>query len=345
MNELSMMVVGVGALGRHHARILSQLDGVKLAGVADPREEIGRPIAEQHNTRWVADYRELIGEVDAATIVVPTSLHLPVAQEFLRQGKPVLIEKPLTASLSEAEFLVNLAEQHDTFIQVGHVERFNPAMQAARRVSGLPKYIRAERLSPFPFRSLDIGVVHDVLIHDLDLVLDLVGSEIVSVQAFATSILTDREDCVTARLLFESGCVADLTASRVNPVAKREMQIWSAIGCVNVDLQAREVTTYAPSETLRFGKSLVERSQEPGADIEQLKRDVFGKFIRVENPDVYEQDALTAELQEFADSVRGVCTPCCSGREGLAAVRAAELVLKAISAHQWGQPYLLREVA
>ena len=345
MNELSMMVVGVGALGRHHARILSQLDGVKLAGVADPREEIGRPIAEQHHTRWVADYRELIDEVDAATIVVPTSLHRSVAQEFLQQGKPVLVEKPLTASLTEAEYLVELAEEHNTFLQVGHVERFNPAMVAARRVSGLPKYIRTERLSPFPFRSLDIGVVHDVLIHDLDLVLDLAGSEIASVQAFATSILTDQEDCVTARIQFESGCVADLTASRVNPVAKREMQIWSAIGCVNVDLQAREVTTYTPSETLRFGKSVVERSQEAGADIEQLKRDIFGKFIRVEKPDVYEQDALTAELQEFTNSVRGLCIPGCGGREGLAAVRAADLVLKAISAHQWGQPYLLRDVA
>ena len=336
MSDLRIMVVGVGALGRHHARIVSGLPGVELAAVAEPREEIGRPIAEQLGTRWVADCREMIGEIDAASIVVPTTLHLAVAGEFLQNGIPVLVEKPLAGSVEEAQSLVDVAAASDTVLQVGHIERFNPAMISARKVCGPPKYIRAERVSPFPFRSTDIGVVHDLLIHDIDLVLGLVGSPVRNVQAFGLQVVSNHEDIVNARLFFENGAIADLTASRVNPDARRGMQIWSPLGCVNVDFQSRDVTRYSPSEALRYGRSPLELAREPGADIEQLKADIFGRFIEVDSSPVEEGDALTAELEEFVACVRGQQKPSCSGVEALEALKVAEMVLASLEAHDWG---------
>lgn len=337
MSELRVMVVGVGALGRHHARILSGLPGVRLVAVAEPREEIGQPIADQFNTRWVADSREMLDGIDAASIVVPTTLHGDIAEMFLEKGIPVLVEKPLANSVAEGQRLVDLAAASNAVLQVGHVERFNPATIAARKVCGSPRYIRAERVSPFPFRSTDIGVVHDLLIHDIDLVLDLVGSPVCDVQAFGINVVSNHEDIVNARLFFQNGAIADLTASRVNPDARRGMQIWSPFGCVNVDLQSREVTSYSPSEALRYGRRPLELAREPGADIEQLKAEIFGRFIEVDQASVAEGDALTAELEQFVDCVRHHRKPACSGLEALDALKVADMVLESMASHRWGQ--------
>ena len=337
MNPLRVMVVGVGALGKHHARILAGMDGVDLVAVADPREEIGREIAADYNADWVADYRSAIARIDAASIVVPTSLHLPVAREFLQRGIPVLVEKPLTASVAEARQLVDLSHQNDAVLQVGHVERFNPAMQTAREQCCQPRYIRTERVSPFPFRSTDIGVVHDLLIHDLDLVLSLVNSPVESVDAIGTRVVSHHEDVVNVRLRFLNGCVADLTASRVHPSARRMMQLWSATRSVSVDFHSREVVTYSPDESLLAGFSPVDLAMQPGADIEQLKKDIFGRFIHTEHPVVStEADALTAELSEFITCVRTGDTPSCDGIAGLAAVELAERVLLSLDDNTWG---------
>lgn len=345
MSKLKMMVVGAGALGKHHARILAGFPDVELIAVCDPRETVGRAVAEAHGTAWQADFTSLLDEVDAASIVVPTSLHLKVGQPLLERGIPLLIEKPLAGNVADATKLVELAEQHGAVLQVGHVERFNPAMIAARRVIGPPKYIRSERLSPFPFRSTDINVVYDVMIHDIDLILDLVRSPLVGVEAFGIGLMGAGEDIVNARLRFESGCVVDLTGSRVNPTTKRAMQVWSAIGCVAIDFQAREVTNYSPSEQLLFDRSPVERAQRPNVDVEQMKKDVFGKLIRVDQREVTAADALTLELREFVDCVRSQKKPSCDGRAALAAISVAARIQASITAHDWGMPYQLRDVA
>jgi predicted dehydrogenase len=345
MSDLKLMVVGVGALGQHHARIVSNMNGVELVAVAEPREEIGREVADRLGTKWIADYREVIEEIDAASIVVPTSLHHTIASDFLCRGISVLVEKPLTANPAEAESLVELADANAAVLQVGHVERFNPAMKAAKNICGPPKYIRAERTSLFPFRSMDIGVVHDLLIHDIDLTLDLVRSQVVDVDAFGISLMSEHEDIVNARLKFANGCVADLLASRMNPEAKRNMQVWSAIGCVTIDFQNREVKSFSPSERLLFGKSPVELAKQPGADIQQLRDDIFGKYIKIEEPDIIAGDALTDELIEFAACVRGEQKPSCDGHAALAAVRIADQVLASVADHSWGNPYQMRDVA
>ena len=335
MSQLKVAVVGVGALGRHHARILAGFDDVDLVAVADTNKDTGQKVAELHDSRWVASYAEIIDDINAVSIAVPTFMHRRVAGDFLDRGLPVLVEKPLAGNLSDARELVELAAAQQTLLQVGHVERFNPATQAAWAECGAPKYIRGERLSPYAFRSMDIGVVHDLMIHDIDLVLDLVKSPLKDATGLGFSILGEHEDMVQARLTFENGCVADLTANRVNPTASRSMQVWSTSGCMNVDFNSRDVVSYSLSNALRFGKPLPERARQPGADIEQLKRDLFGTFIKVKQPTVAEGDALTAELRSFIDCVQTGQTPLVDGLAALAAMDVADRILKSVADHQW----------
>ncbi|WP_339733728.1 Gfo/Idh/MocA family oxidoreductase [uncultured Gimesia sp.] len=335
MSLMNVAVVGVGALGRHHARILAGLEGVNLVAVADTNPEQGQAVAEQHGSRWVADYRDLFDEIDAVSLAVPTHVHLAIASEFLSRKIPVLVEKPIACNLAEAEELVRIAEAHDTLLQVGHVERFNPATQAAFERCSNPRFIRSERVSPYTFRSTDIGVIHDLLIHDIDLVLSLVDSEVKSVEAFGVSVMGEHEDVVQARLRFQNGCIADLAASRICPTAKREMQIWGASGCVTVDFTSREVTSYQPSETLLYGTPPLERARKAGANIEALKQDVFGTFLKVDSPDVSSADALTAELSSFVEAIRTQSDPLVGGQQALRAMQVADRVLESMNCHEW----------
>lgn len=335
MSNLKVAVVGVGALGRHHARILAGLEGVNLFAVADTNPDQGQAIAEQHGSRWVADFRDLFEDVDAVSLAVPTHAHLAIASEFLSRKIPVLVEKPIACNLQEAEELVRIAEAHNTLLQVGHVERFNPATQAAFERCSNPRFIRSERVSPYTFRSTDIGVIHDLLIHDIDLVLSLVDSPVRNVEAFGISVMGEHEDAVQARLRFQNGCIADLTASRICPSAKRTMQVWGASGCVTVDFTSREVTAYRPSETLLYGTPPLERARKAGANLEALKQDVFGTFLKVDSPEVSTADALTAELDSFVQAVRTNSKPLVGGTQALQAMQVAEQVLEAVNNHEW----------
>jgi predicted dehydrogenase len=283
----------------------------------------------------VADYQDLIGEVDAVSVVVPTSAHLAVAADFLKERIPVLLEKPLALNVEQGRILVKLSQNYETALQVGHIERFNAATRAAWPYCSNPKYIRSERFSPFPFRSMDIGVVLDLMIHDLDLVLQMVQSPLRDVEAFGISLMGGREDTVQARLTFANGCIADLSASRINPTPRRALQVWSADGCVNIDFSKPEVVCYGPSDLLRYGQSPIERAQQPGADVDQLKRDVFGAFLKEERPEIQRQDALTAELSSFADCVLQGEPPLVDGVQALQALTVADRILERVEAHQW----------
>lgn len=339
MNRLRLAVVGVGALGRHHARILSQLDHVELVAVADSQAERGQAVADQHQTRWVSDYRDLLNQVlvDAVSVVVPTSAHRTVAGAFLEKGIPVLVEKPIAGNVQDAEELVDLASRADVLLQVGHIERFNPAFRAAAPKIVNPKYIRCERTSTYTFRSTDIGVVHDMMIHDIDLVLSLVKSPLRSCEAFGIGVMGQNEDAVQARLRFANGCVADLTASRVSPVVSRSLMAWSASGCVTVDLHHRQVNSFSPGDALLYGISPLQRAAKPGADLEALKKDVFGHFIKTDSSqvDAAGPDALTQELMEFVECVRTGERPCVTGEDAYDAMVVADAVLKQVAGHQW----------
>ncbi len=338
MTSLRTAVIGVGALGRHHARILSGLPNVQLVGVVDSNQQQGESVAQGCGTKWFDSCEPLFDQVDAVSVVVPTVAHLAVASQFLERGIGVLVEKPIASSVAEARQLVSLAKAHRAVLQVGHIERFNPAMKTASASITNPKYIRAERVSPYTFRSTDIGVVLDLMIHDLDLILAMVKSPIDSVEAFGVAIFGGTEDSAQARIRFRNGCIADLTASRVCPEPIRKMQVWSESGCSTIDFGARTVSKFTPGSALLAGEHI----DNPPTTIEaraEMMKTVFGRFIDVVAFPVEDGDALTAELSEFVECVRTGSEPTVAGKDGLAAIEAAKLVLESISAHCWdGSP-------
>ena len=335
MTNLKGLVVGVGALGRHHARILSTMDGVSLVAVADSNRANGEAVATNCHARWVSDFRDVLGEVDFAIVAVPTIAHKPVAAALLEAGIDVFVEKPLAMNPADAQGLVEIADEHSRVLQVGHIERFNPAFEAALPNLRDVKYLRAERVSPYSFRSTDISVVLDMMIHDIDLILSLVGESPKRVDAMGVSIFGDHADIAQARLLFPGGCVADLVASRVSPVTNRCLQTWSSAGCTQIDFGARKAISWSPSATLVYGTSPLQRSRQPDCNIEQLKASVFGQYIQQSDIPVAPQDQLTAELIDFLSAVRTRGVPRVDGRQGLAAMEVAEQITQSIASHQW----------
>jgi predicted dehydrogenase len=339
MKPLRAGVVGVGHLGQHHARILSTMPGVQLVGVADASAERADAIAARCGTTAVADYRQLLGVVDAVVVAVPTVLHREVAGAFLARGVATLVEKPMAGSLAEAERLAAAARASGAVLQVGHIERFNPALQALERPAIRPKYIDVERLSTFTFRSTDIGVVLDLMIHDLDLVLSMVAAPVRSVAAVGVSVFGDSEDVADARIEFEDGTVAHLRASRASYTAVRKMRVWGAEGYASLDFAARKATLVRPSEALRRG-----RLELDGLDLGQpsaIKDHVFGKILRVDQVACEGPEALALELQDFVAAARGESRPKVGGEDGLRAMRLADQVLRSLESHRWdGSPPL-----
>jgi predicted dehydrogenase len=336
MTILNCAVVGVGALGRHHARILSQLPNVNLVAVAEPNETQGRSVAESCQCDWVQNYQELFGRCDAVSIVVPTQLHYRITKDFLQAGIDVLVEKPLTANAQTAEELVHLAETQQRILQVGHVERFNPAMTALKEhLQSKPRYLTAQRLAPFTFRSTDISVIFDLMIHDIDLCLSLTRSPVVTVKAFGFSLMGDLYDTAQARLWFANGAIADLTASRINPEASRKLQVWTAQECVDVNLHDRTIKHFKPTAELLSGPKPVALAQQSGANIAELKEQVFTRFIRQEQFSPPAVDALTLELEEFTRCVEQRVRPTVDGQAALNAVHVAGMVEESIAQHSW----------
>jgi predicted dehydrogenase len=271
--------------------------------------------------------------VDAATIAAPTIFHHAIAGEFLRRGLPLLVEKPLAATLDEANQLVELANRHGTILQVGHIERFNPAFEELQRRPLQPKFVECERLGPFSGRSTDIGVVLDLMIHDLDLLLTLMGGQVRSVEAIGVTVFGHHEDLANARLVFANGCVANVTASRASPTARRRMRIWAPEGYVSLDFAQRGLTLVQPSEQLRR-HGLDVRRLNPAA-LATLKGDLYGRHLEVLHLDRNQGDQLTRELQHFTHCVRTGERPRVRGEEGRDALALASRILESLRAHSW----------
>jgi predicted dehydrogenase len=331
MARLRLAVVGVGHLGKEHARILAAMPEAELVGVADVNADQARAVAGRCGTRAFADYWPLLNLVDAAVIAVPTTHHRAIAAEFLRRGIPLLVEKPLAATPEQAASLVELARSHGTFLQVGHIERFNPAFAELEGRPLQPKYVACERLGPFSGRSTDIGVVLDLMIHDLDLLRALVRAPVRSVEAIGVSVFGGHEDMANARLVFANGCVASVTASRASPATQRRMHVWAPEGYAGLDFARRHLTLVQPTEELR---SLDARRLDPPA-LGLLKEQLFGRHLQVLELDRREGDPLTAELEDFVRCVRTGCRPRVSGEDGHDAVALAARVLESIRSHSW----------
>lgn len=334
MGRLRLGVVGVGHLGRHHARVLAGIDGVELVGVADARLEQARAVAEPLQVAAHADYRALLDQVDAISIAVPTSLHAEIASAFLEAGIPTLVEKPLAGSVAEAAAMVELARRRGTLIQVGHIERFNPAFRVATDSGLKPKYVAAERLGLYTFRSTDIGVVHDLMIHDLDLLLTWATAPVRRVSAVGVSLFGPHEDVATAWIEFEDGCVANLTASRASYQAMRKMRLWGEQGYATLDFAKREATIVRPSERLRQGDLNVD-----GLDLSQpevVRKHLFGNVLRAESVPAPEyREPLAEELEDFVRAIRAGTPPKVSGADALRAMRLAGEILGCLEAHRW----------
>ncbi len=293
-------VVGVGHLGQHHARILSELPGARLVGVVDRDRARAEAIAAQRGTRAFDDVAALVGEIDAVTVAVPTVSHLAVAQPFLERGVPVLVEKPLAQSLAEADAMIALAARHGVALAVGHTERFNPAVEAARPYLTAPKFLEVHRLGVFPERSLDIDVVFDLMIHDLDVILSFRPGEVVAVEAVGVAVLTGRTDIANARLRFSSGCIANLTASRISRDRVRKIRFFQPDSYLSIDYAAQEL------EMWRLVRVNGQRPNIEGGPVP-----------------VAREEPLKRELADFLDAVERGRPPLVSGEQGRAALALA----------------------
>jgi len=229
LGKLKIAVIGVGHLGKEHARIYSEIPEVNLAGIVDINKDTGEAVAQRYNTKYYNSFKEILNKVNAASVVVPTRFHYEITRELLKNGIHVLVEKPMTGTVSEAEDLIKLSKETSTILQPGYIERFNPAIEAIQKLDVSLKFIECHRLSPFTFRSADIGVVLDLMIHDIDIILYLSKSKVKKIDAVGVSVISDKEDIANARIQFENGCVANITASRVSFEPMRKIRLFHLI--------------------------------------------------------------------------------------------------------------------
>jgi len=302
MEKIRAAVIGVGYLGRFHAQKYALLEDCRLVGVVDSDPEAAARVASEVQAPAFGDFRQLLGKVDAVSVVTPTPTHYGIARAFLEAGAHVLVEKPISESTEQAERLVGVARQHGRVLQVGHLERFNPAILAAEPLLTRPLFIECHRLAPFKERGTDVNVVLDLMIHDIDLVQMIVGSPVASLEAIGTAVFSPEIDIANARLRFDSGCVANVTASRVSFKTERKLRVFVEDAYLSIDLQQKILTV------IRKRSGPVSEGQLP-AQIEEQSFD--------------QGDALLAEIRSFAAAIRGEQRVLVSGEDGLRALRTA----------------------
>ncbi len=333
MTRLRLAVVGVGHLGRIHARLAAGVPVIELVAVVDARREACQSVAQDLGCRAVEHVRELIGDIDAAVVATPTFTHAEIASELIRGGVHVLVEKPITPTAREADELVQLARRRHVVLQVGHVERFNPALVSVEQRLSEPKFIEARRQSGYTFRSTDVGVVLDLMIHDIDVVLSLVKSPVVHVDALGVSVMGDHEDMVSARLRFASGAVANLTASRASYAPSRTMQVFTPTMFASLDFGSRKATIVEPREdVLRRALETANWSEDQR---QRVRERLFEELLVKSDVQAAETNAIEQELVDFATAIETGRAPRVTGADGRDAVAVAELVLKRVREHRW----------
>ena len=300
MDQVRVGIIGVGYLGTQHARILSYLEEADLKGVADIDFKKAVEIGNRHGVAYYQNYEEMMGEIDAAIVATPTSEHHPISLNLLRNGKSVLVEKPITETVEQGEELVGEAKSSALVLQVGHLERFNPAVEAVETMIREPRFVEVQRLGSFSARSLDIDVVLDLMIHDLDIIMALIKDEVSVIRASGIHVLSDKIDIANARLEFKGGCVATRTASRVHQGKVRKLRIFEPTVYYSIDYIDQEVVVFP-----------LDRRQ---TDIKTLR--------------IQKEEPLKKELRNFLDCIRLGKTSKVTGEEGLRALRLAHSVLK-----------------
>ena len=333
MSLVRVAVIGVGHLGKIHAKLVRGVEGAILAGVVDPIRDARQAVAAELGTAAYADHTALLGQIDAAIIATPSRFHHAVAADLLRHGVHVFVEKPMTLNVGDADDLVATAAARRLILQVGHVERFNPALIAARPHLAEPKYIEAVRAGAFTCRSTDIGVVLDLMIHDIDVVLSLVQDDVVGIQALGAAVLGPNEDWAQARLQFANGCVANLSASRVAMQPQRWMQVVSHDRFLAIDFATRKAQLMRPSDAVLAGE--VDVNALSPTDKAHLKDHLFTDYLPTEQLPVVETNALLEEQRQFVAAIQSQGQVSVSGRDGRRALDVAERILVDIAAHRW----------
>jgi predicted dehydrogenase len=312
MDKIRAAVIGVGYLGRFHAQKYAQLAGCELVGVVDGREEIRQAVGAEVACQSFADFRELLGKVEAVSVVTPTPAHFAIADAFLEAGAHVLVEKPITETPEQARALIARAASCKRILQVGHLERFNAAILAAEPHLHSPRFMECHRLAPFKERGTDVNVVLDLMIHDIDLVQSLAGSEIVSIDAVGSPVFSSEIDIANARIRFANGCVANTTASRVSLKTERKLRIFEDAAYISLDLQQKILT-------------LIRKRDAPPAP-GQLP-------VSIEEANLEQGDALKAEIESFLDCIRNDRRPIVSGEDGLRALETAIRITEQVHAN------------
>ncbi len=334
-SPLRVAVIGAGALGSHHARIYSELQSggeVELVGVCDTRREVAGEVAARCKVPVLAGVEEAMGVADAFSVVTPTTTHHAIARRLLAAGKHVLVEKPMTQDAAQAADLVELARGGGCVLQVGHVERFNPVFHYLQKVATDPRFIEVHRLSPYPARSTDVGVVLDLMIHDLDIVLAFVKSPVASVEAVGLPVLSGSEDIANVRLRFENGCVANVTASRVSPERMRKIRVFSqgeTPSYVSLDYRAQNGYIYRLADDSERESSLLKKLlwAKDSAIVSQFA----GRKIVREPVPIQKEEPLRLELQHFVDSVVAKTSPLVSGESAKQALDLALEITQSIA--------------
>jgi predicted dehydrogenase len=312
MSKIRAAVVGVGYLGRFHAQKYAQISGCELVAVVDGREEVRNAVAAEVHSSAVGDYRELLGKVDAVSVVTPTPAHFEIADAFLAAGAHVLVEKPITETPAQARALIARAAEKRRILQVGHLERFNAAVLAAEPHLHSPRFMECTRLAPFKERGTDVNVVLDLMIHDIDLVQSLAGSEIESIDAVGTPVFSGEIDIGNARIRFANGCVANITASRVSMKTERKLRIFEDAAYISLDLQQKILT-------------LIRKRESPPAP-GQLP-------VSIEEANLEQGDALKSEIESFLECIRNDRRPIVSGEDGLRALETAIRITEQVHAN------------
>lgn len=312
MKLIRVAVVGVGYLGRYHAQKYASSEHAELVGVCDLAETAGRSVADETNCAYFADHRELVGKVDAVSIAANTSAHFVLSRFFLEHGVHVLVEKPITVASAEAAALADLADSKGLKLQVGHIERFNPALLAAREGLDRPSFIECHRLAPFTARGADVNVVLDLMIHDLDVILSLVDSKPAGVSAVGIAALTNNVDVANARIEFANGAIANVTASRASTRSERKFRVWQDQQYVSID----------------FGRGIVQKVKSRG-DWNEDESPLDEQSWNLEKG-----DALADEIESFLSAIRNDHRCIVTGRDGQAALELAEMILADIDARR-----------
>jgi len=322
-------VIGCGRMGRLHARVYSEMPQVRLVGVYDASADAAQQTAEQYGCAAFASPEELLAQVRAVTVAVPTKYHLSVAELCFDRRVACLIEKPLAASVEEARRIVERAEQTGTPVQVGHIERFNPAVRAMRKLDIRPRFMEVTRISPMTFRSIDVGVVLDMMIHDIDIVLTLAGSDVTHVAATGVSVIGDVEDVCNARLTFANGCVANLTASRLALKTERKLRVFSPDAYVSLDYQKRYGIVATKTGNVDMLRDSVRKIRS--GEIQDLSELNYAELVDIQELQIDDTEPLRAELESFIDAVSRGTTPEVTALDGLKAVETAARIVTAVA--------------